>query len=388
MQAGLAEVVHVAVRMAHFPGHEDVVLAGEEEVLAGGVEVVLVLEGEVVDGRFLFVILLFVEGPGGGGAVFPSAVVEAEGAVATEEEVRVEVSRSHGASADAETLDVVGAEDGVHGAEVELVLLVHVVDGDVTGDEDLGRLEEHLEGRHLLELIEQTLDAAFALSERGVATVGPEGIGLREVAREGRLDAPGEGEDGVGTGDVRPIVRVAAQLVGVHLLTAVEELEEHVGVVRVQLPEAVRAAAELLFDAQLTNEVEVDVSGHIEEYLLDRVGAVGRDIESASEAVALRVDGHEGQVGAGLAAHVDGVHDIIMVEGVGQGGREGTDEAIEQKGDVVVEDVDALEDLVEVSSEGAVFVEALVDALLTGGADDNLFGSGLAAVVDVGDLLA
>ena len=235
--------------MAHFPGHEDVVLAGEEEVLAGGVEVVLVLEGEVVDGRFLFVILLFVEGPGGGGAVFPSAVVEAEGAVATEEEVRVEVSRSHGASADAETLDVVGAEDGVHGAEVELVLLVHVVDGDVTGDEDLGRLEEHLEGRHLLELIEQTLDAAFALSERGVATVGPEGIGLREVAREGRLDAPGEGEDGVGTGDVRPIVRVAAQLVGVHLLAAVEELEEHVGVVRVQLPEAVRAAAELLLDA-------------------------------------------------------------------------------------------------------------------------------------------
>ena len=87
------------------------------------------------------------------------------------------------------------------------------------------------------------------LSERGVAAIGPEGIGLREVAREGRLDASGEGEDGVRTGDVRPIVRVAAQLVGVHLLTAVEELEEHVGVVRVQLPEAVRTAAELLLDA-------------------------------------------------------------------------------------------------------------------------------------------
>ena len=130
------------------------------------------------------------------------------------------------------------------------------------------------------------------------------------------------------------------------------------------------------------------MSGHIEEHFLDRVCAVGRDIESTGEAVALRVDGHEGQVGAGLAAHVDRVHDIIMVEGVGQGGREGADEAIEQKGDVVVEDVDALEDLIEVRGESTVFVEALVDALLTGGADDDLFGSRLAAVVDVGDLLA
>ena len=220
-----------------------------------------------------------------------------------------------------------------------------------------------------------------------MAAVDPEGVGLREVAREGRLYASSEGEDGVGTGHGRSVIGVATQLVGIHLLTAFEELEEHVGVVHVQLPEAVCAATELLFDAQLADEVEVDMSGHVEECLLDGVRSIRSDVESAGEAVALRIDGHEGQVGAWLTAHVDGVHDVIMIEGVGQGGRERADEAVQQEGDVVVEDVDALEDLLEVGRDRAVFVEALVDALLTRGTDDDLFGSGLTAVVDVGDLL-
>ena len=60
---------------------------------------------------------------------------------------------------------------------------MYIVDGDVTRDEDLGRLEEDLEGGDLFEACQQALDAAFAILEGRVATADPEGGGLGEVTR-------------------------------------------------------------------------------------------------------------------------------------------------------------------------------------------------------------
>ena len=57
---GLADVLHHGDGLAHFPCHEHIILAGEEEVLTGRIYVVLLDRRDVVHRAFSLVIFLLV----------------------------------------------------------------------------------------------------------------------------------------------------------------------------------------------------------------------------------------------------------------------------------------------------------------------------------------
>ena len=73
---------------------------------------------------------------------------------------------------------MVGAERGIHRSEIELALILVRRGRDITGDQYLGGLDDHVESRYLAKLRQQVVQGALFLFQGDMAVVYPEGVGL------------------------------------------------------------------------------------------------------------------------------------------------------------------------------------------------------------------
>ena len=117
-QFGLLLVADAVVFLP-FQGQEDVVFAGVQIVLSVLIDVGVVAELERVDGEFVGVFLLLVEGVFELGQSLDALVLETIGHVASGKEVRVEPGGSHAPGADAYAFEGVSVDGGVDGTVVE-----------------------------------------------------------------------------------------------------------------------------------------------------------------------------------------------------------------------------------------------------------------------------
>ena len=375
--------MHPGYGRTDLDSHEHIILAGEEEVLAGRVNIVLLDEREVVARCLPFVIFLFVEAVRELDVVFPLAVLHAVSQVAAGKPLGVEVGSRHAADPHAEALEFVRAERRIHRTEVELARLAVFPRRDVSGDKNLGRFDDDVEDGNLPHLREQIIKGAFLLAERDMAVLHPEGIGTSHSTLR-HMDFAQEIEDGIALGNLEFVFIVVSQVVGIELLRSLNDVEVDVGVLGIKHPGAIRHLLELLVDAELIDEVQVDVGRRIEGKFLQRIASVEHHVEATGKPIALAIDRHECQIDALVPGHVHRVHDVIFIIGSGQRRGKRADEAVQQYLNVVVEDVDALEYLVEVGAD-APFVERLIDTLLAAGDGDELLRFRLLAVIFIDD---
>ena len=119
--------------------------------------------------------------------------------------MRVEVCRRHASHTHAEALQMVGAESGIHRSEIELALILVRRGRDITGDQYLGGLDDHVESRYLAELRQQVIQGALFLFQGDMAVVYPEGVGLGGGFGQ-LMDRAEKAEDRVGVLHVEPVL--------------------------------------------------------------------------------------------------------------------------------------------------------------------------------------
>ncbi len=113
--------------------------------------------------------------------------------------MRVEVCRRHTSHTHAEVLQMVGAERGIHRSEIELALILVRRGRDITGDQYLGGLDDHVESRYLAKLRQQVVQGALFLFQGDMAVVYPEGVAAVPGGGFGQLmDRAEKTEDRVG----------------------------------------------------------------------------------------------------------------------------------------------------------------------------------------------
>ena len=149
LQHTLADILHFRNRLTHFPSHEHVILAGEEEILTGRIEIILLDEGKVVHRAFSLVILLFVEAVGQLGVVLDSPVVDTVGHVAAGEPIRMEIGSGHTAHTHTESLHLIDRKSRIHRTKIEFTEILVLLSGNIARNQDLGSLDHGVEHRHL-----------------------------------------------------------------------------------------------------------------------------------------------------------------------------------------------------------------------------------------------
>lgn len=244
--------------------------------------------------------------------------------------------------------------------------------GDVAGEQRLAGVDGVAHGGDAHELVAHTVEEGLGEGEFEGPHLVP--LAAAHLVGQGQAGVGGEGaEEAVGQGageGVEGVVVAVAQLVDIDLpqLFADVEAAEEVGA---HGQEASRAVALVgLHHAEVAHEVEIDGFWHTHVVPHHGIDAVVRHIHGAHEAEVAFARRHEGELDAAEAVEVHRVGDVVVVEGVAEGGGEGADEAHRHERDVVLVDIYGGEEEVEVLVE-AFLREVHVDAVLAVGGDEG-----------------
>ena len=114
------------------------------------------------------------------------------------------------------------------------------------------------------------------------------------------------------------VIGIAAKLMRVNLLSAIDKIENHIRIIFIQLPQPVFAPLKFLIDTQVFHIIQVDMTRHVQTYFLDGICTVERNVKPSRKPVALRINRYKSQIDARFAPHIDRVHDVVLVVGIGQ----------------------------------------------------------------------
>ena len=381
---GLTVVEHHLVDCGPVERGEHVILVGGEELVRGAHHVVSGLDGYGAAWELVVGIVLLVERGHEGSLVIVLLTAHAPCIVTLEEEVGVEVGGGLKASAESPAVDEVAGDDGVDGTDVNFRGSLFGTRLDEVLDANLEEGDGRPVPRPFLHAFDESAHAFFAPREVDFPEVLPEGflshggIGVDDERHLSLEELLVDGLEGV--------VALAGGAYGDGFLKEVGECQLGNHVVGGECPLAVVEQGVFLLHPEVFDEVDVGALGERHVAALHVVGGVLQDVKLAAKAEVLLVVGQELEVVARVAVDLDGVDDVVAVEGDGLA-TDGGNKIVAQQAYLVVVDVDIGKSVAHDDVDKLAGLNDLVDTLRLLSDDDVFLGMGRAAVDVAGDRL-
>ena len=305
----VVRVEHHLVGLGPLQRHYEVVLVGIHEAVAGRADVARGLHRHGATRKLVGQVLLGVQRVGELQVVVVLAAAPAPAVVAGEEEVLVEVGRGLQAQAAAHAIDVVMAQDGVDGTNVDVVGragLHGVLEEGLQAEDDV------LHALDVLDVVNELVHGALALRQLHLAVLVPEvvvahlGVGLGDLRTHAPEELVGQGREGV----VRQTRRTADD----ETPQEADHLQLGGHVVLREHPLAVGQLLVLLQYLHVLDKVDVALVGygHLAATYVQR--GVLQNVEVATETHVVLVVRQEVQVYARVALHLQRVLYVVAVE--------------------------------------------------------------------------